>query len=268
MKFTIWLGLMLGLLAGHAGAATNSGNSLVGAVGVLNGNCVTWPSCPTVPNDAQHVFYGNVTNLPTSAPGASASTAVVVQGVAGGVAVPISGTVTSTPSGTQAISAVSLPLPAGAATSANQPVLNGDGGAPAHVTNFPGTQPVSATALPLPSGAATDAHLTGVQSAPGTPQAEAVTVQGNAGGVPLPAVDINSAAFTTALTMTAGGSAVAVGRSVELLCTAAGNVSLQLGGSPHVIAVQASPASYTIPYSVTAINSSGTTATCTYANLY
>lgn len=45
----------------------------------------------------------------------------------------------------------------GAATAANQPALNGDGGALAHVTNFPATQPISASALPLPSGAATSA---------------------------------------------------------------------------------------------------------------
>ena len=41
-----------------------------------------------------------------------------------------------------------------AAIATKQPALNGDGGAPAHVTNFPATQPVSASALPLPSGAA------------------------------------------------------------------------------------------------------------------
>src|SRR5262245_56614818 len=44
-----------------------------------------------------------------------------------------------------AVSAASLPLPAGAATSANQPALNAHGGALAHVTNFPATQPVSET---------------------------------------------------------------------------------------------------------------------------
>jgi hypothetical protein len=45
---------------------------------------------------------------------------------------------------TQPISATSLPLPAGAATAANQyfPTLNGDGGAPAHVTNFPTIQAI------------------------------------------------------------------------------------------------------------------------------
>jgi hypothetical protein len=41
------------------------------------------------------------------------------------------------------VSAASLPLPAGAATAANQPALNADGGALAHVTNFPPTWAVS-----------------------------------------------------------------------------------------------------------------------------
>lgn len=54
------------------------------------------------------------------------------------------------------------------------------------VSNLPATQAVSAAALPLPSGASTDAHLTNVQSAPGVAQTVAVTVQGNASGVPLP----------------------------------------------------------------------------------
>jgi hypothetical protein len=44
---------------------------------------------------------------------------------------------------TQPVSAASLPLPSGAATAANQPALNGDGGALAHVTNFPTTQAVN-----------------------------------------------------------------------------------------------------------------------------
>ena len=59
---------------------------------------------------------------------------------------------------TQAVSAIALPLPAGAATAANQPVINLDGGGQAHVMNFPATQAVSAIALPLPAGAATAAN--------------------------------------------------------------------------------------------------------------
>ena len=47
------------------------------------------------------------------------------------------------------------------------------------------TFPISASSLPLPTGAATDASLTNVQSAPGTPQTTAVTVQGNSSGIPI-----------------------------------------------------------------------------------
>jgi len=57
---------------------------------------------------------------------------------------------------TQPISASDLPLPAGAATAANQPAINGDGGALAHVTNLPATQAVSAAASSVAAGAAVD----------------------------------------------------------------------------------------------------------------
>jgi hypothetical protein len=69
--------------------------------------------------------------------------------------------------------------------------------------------------------------------------------------------------------MTPGGSAVAAGRSVAMLITADGVVSLQLaGGAPFLLSVGASPYTQTFPFSVTGINSTGTTATATYANLY
>lgn len=51
-----------------------------------------------------------------------------------------------------------------AAVLAKLPALNGDGGAQAHITNFPATQPVSATALPLPAGAATETTLAAVNT--------------------------------------------------------------------------------------------------------
>jgi hypothetical protein len=46
---------------------------------------------------------------------------------------------------TQPVSATALPLPTGAATAANQPAINADGGSQTHVMNFPATQPVSGT---------------------------------------------------------------------------------------------------------------------------
>ena len=69
---------------------------------------------------------------------------------------------------TQPISAASLPLPAGASTSANQSTIISDlasilanqtnGTQETQVTNFPATQPISATSLPLPTGASTSAN--------------------------------------------------------------------------------------------------------------
>lgn len=46
--------------------------------------------------------------------------------------------------------------------------------------------PISAASLPLPTGAATAALQSNVQSAPGTPQTEAITIQGNASGIAIP----------------------------------------------------------------------------------
>jgi hypothetical protein len=74
--------------------------------------------------------------------GTSATIAQTIQGSATGVAVPVAGAFYQA---TQPISAFSLPLPTGAATAALQPALNGDGGAAAHVTNFPSSQPVTLT---------------------------------------------------------------------------------------------------------------------------
>jgi hypothetical protein len=72
---------------------------------------------------------------------------------------PVSGSVSvSNLPATQAISAVSLPLPTGAATSANQPALV-SGRVPVDPSGV--TSPISAASLPLPTGAAQDATLTG-----------------------------------------------------------------------------------------------------------
>lgn len=68
---------------------------------------------------------------------------------------PITVTIGNQPT-VQSIAAATLPLPAGAATAANQPTLNADGGALAHIMNLPATQAVSLASLPLPSGAAQD----------------------------------------------------------------------------------------------------------------
>jgi hypothetical protein len=84
----------------------------------------------------------------------------------------VGGAVNTIVTGTAAISAASLPLPSGAATSALQPSLGTAGSPSANVITVQGitsmtpfkvdgsgvTQPVSAAALPLPTGAATSAN--------------------------------------------------------------------------------------------------------------
>jgi hypothetical protein len=97
------------------------------------------------------------------------SGAAVVDG--SGVTQPVSGSVSvSNFPATQPISAASLPLPSGAATSANQTTANSslssiDSKTPALVSGRQPvdgsgvTQPISAASLPLPSGASTEATL-------------------------------------------------------------------------------------------------------------
>lgn len=102
--------------------------------------------------------------------------------------VPVSGTFWQA---TQPISAASLPLPTGAATSAKQPALGTAGTASADVLTVQGiasmtalkvdgsavTQPVSAASLPLPAGAATTAKQPALGTA-GTASADVLSVQG------------------------------------------------------------------------------------------
>ena len=83
---------------------------------------------------------------------------------------------------TQPVSAASLPLPTGAATSAKQPAL-GTAGTPSTdvITvqgNASGTAiPISASSLPLPTGAATDATLSNINSK--TPALGQTTMSGS-----------------------------------------------------------------------------------------
>lgn len=68
----------------------------------------------------------------------------------------------TTPSDTQPISALSLPLPSGAATAANQSTANTN--LASILSVLQGTLAVSAASLPLPSGAATEATLAAIQT--------------------------------------------------------------------------------------------------------
>jgi hypothetical protein len=134
--------------------------------------------------------------------------ALKVNVVASAVTQPVSGSVSvSNFPVTQAISAASLPLPAGAATAAGLTAINTtlgtpmqqtggsvsitgtlpafaatptvnvgtmpnvtlSGTSPVSVSNFPVTQAISAASLPLPTGAATAAGLTAINTTLGTP---------------------------------------------------------------------------------------------------
>lgn len=164
---------------------------------LLNATVVT-TSGATIAEDA------HLTNV-QSAPGTPQTVAVTVQGNASGVPMPISGTVTITPSGEQNVnlnqvggsaisigqqlSAASLPvvLPASQITTLTPPTT-------VTVTQASGSNlHVDVDASALPTGASTSTLQSSVQSAPGTPQTVAVTVQGNASGVPVPV----SGAITT-----------------------------------------------------------------------
>lgn len=87
---------------------------------------------------------------------------------------------------TQPVSAVSLPLPTGASTSALQTTGNTTlSNIQANQTNGTQVTTISGT-VPLPTGASTAALQSNVQSAIGTSATTAITVQGSASGVDLP----------------------------------------------------------------------------------
>jgi hypothetical protein len=78
--------------------------------------------------------------------------------------------------------------------------------------------------------------------------------------------DSQNAGYQGAVAMTVG-TTYAAQRSVKANCTVAGNVSLTLADGSTDVWIISAAGSTVIPYAATAINSSGTTATCTYANL-
>lgn len=86
------------------------------------------------------------------------------------------------PSGTQPISAATLPLPAGAATAAKQPALGTAGSSSTDVLSVQGIAsgtalPISAASLPLPSGASTAAKQPALGTA-GAASTDVITIQG------------------------------------------------------------------------------------------
>ena len=154
-----------------------------------------FPTVTVTPGSGQ-----TINTLPNAGQAASANSLPVVV-ASDQSAIPVSGTVTA-----------NLGVLNGAATAANQPALNADGGALAHVTNFPATQQVSGTVtanagsgtfavsaatLPLPSNAAQEtggnlATLAGAVIAQGS------TTSGQPGELAMAAVTAASPSYTTA----------------------------------------------------------------------
>ena len=187
--------------------------SLVSGRVPVDGSGVTQPVSGTVAVSGTTAVSAASLPLPTGAAtaakqpalgtaGVASTDVITVQGIASGTPQPISGSVsvTGTPSvtvsGTAAVSAVSLPLPTGAATETTLSTLSGKIPASLTVTSarllvdgsgvtqpvsgsvsVSGTAAVSAASLPLPTGAATAANQPALGTA-GTPSADVLTVQG------------------------------------------------------------------------------------------
>lgn len=129
--------------------------------------------------------------------------------------------------------------------------------------------PVAAGAVPPPVLCYYMAAGVVTPCAPGGGGGGTVT-QGPAGASAWLTSDPNNASYGASgapVAMTVGTTYTAA-RGIQLVCTVAGNVSLQVGGVADVIPVAVtSSGPLVLPYAVTAVNSSGTTATCTYLNL-
>lgn len=168
----------------------------------VEGSAVTQPvSASSLPLPTGAATDAHLTNV-QSAPGTSATTAQTIQGSASGVPVPVSGTLTTTPSGTQNVNvtqvngstvstAASGTQKVGIVGNTGSALDSAAGTSNGQVLSVQGNAsgvalPVSASSLPLPTGASTATNQTNVQSTPGTSAATAVTVQGSSSGVALP----------------------------------------------------------------------------------
>lgn len=159
-----------------------------------------------------------------------------IQGVAGGTALPVSGTFWQA---TQPVSAASLPLPAGAATAANQPVINADGGAQTHVMNFPATQAVTGTfwqatqpvsgTVALGAGAAAIGSVS-VSNLPATqPVSGTVSTSPSASSIATGQVSVGTAATLIVAARAARQSVTIIQEGTTLVRVGASGVTLTTG---------------------------------------
>ena len=269
-----------------AGAATAALQPALNADGGALAHVTNFPSSQTVAgtvtvNDGGAPVTGAA--MPAGGSGISGWLSAIWTKLSGTLAVSWTGqSVAATQSGawsvavsnlaaTQAISASALPLPTGAATAALQPALNADGGALAHITNFPTSQAVSGavsvTNLPSTQAVSWSGQTVGVSSLPSLPAGANVIGSVNVANFPSSqsVSDLQSAPFSGAVAMTAG-TVYATQRSLGVLCTSSGNVQMQLSdGSSLTLPVTGGW--QTFPFAVVQIVAAGTTATATYFNL-
>ena len=163
------------------------------------------------------------------------------------------------PSGTQAISAASLPLPSGAATESTlgsrladttftgRIPTNGQkamtGSIPVVVASDQSAIPISAASLPLPSGASTSAKQPALGTA-GSPSADVITIQGIAS---MTAVKVDGSAVTQPISASSlplptgaaqdstltGGTVKAINRGGAKGTTTAADVTSTASGANH-----------------------------------
>src|SRR5208283_5364220 len=114
------------------------------------------------------------------------------------------------------------------------------------VTTLPS---ITVSSSALPTGAATSANQTSIQSAPGTPQTTAETIQGNSSGVPVPVSVLTSngnqsisyASPLTSVSVTTSSTSILAAATYThflTLCTTIasnGNVWLNLNGGTAVL---------------------------------
>lgn len=164
---------------------TNTANVSAASALKTDGSAVTQPvSASALPLPAGAATAAKQPALGTA--GTASADVVSVQGVASMTALKVDGSGV-----TQPVSAATLPLPAGASTSAKQPALGTAGTAATDVLTVQGitsmtalkvdgsavTQPVSASSLPLPTGASTAAKQPTLGTA-GSASADVLSVQG------------------------------------------------------------------------------------------
>ena len=199
------LGLVASLSLAAAGALAQDHYDVAGTripAFVLLDGCLSEGACAGPNGSGNPLFVGPATGTSwgvTAAPGAFADGWSVTEGTK----------VDSAYAGAGAASIVALlkglygEL---AATAANQPALNGDGGALAHVTNFPATQPVNET-LPSTVG---DSVVTGGAATYSVASGGTGYVSGDVGKT----VNVVGGAYTTQAQVTisavSGGAVTAI----------------------------------------------------------